>query len=63
MSQNKSIKTIVYYMGKPVTELTRDELIESLTFAAQEIECLRQKNEHDRNFMFEVFVKPSFTKR
>ena len=54
------MKMITYYKGKPITEMTKDELIDALTFAAQEIERLMNKNEHDREYMFDVFIKPTW---
>lgn len=59
---NEPIKTVTYYMGKPITELSRDELIEALSWAAKEIENLWKKNEHERHYMFETFIKPTFGK-
>ena len=54
------MKMITYYKGNPITEMTKDELIDALTFAAQEIERLMNKNEHDREYMFDVFIKPTW---
>lgn len=56
------IKTITYYMGKPITELTREELMEALSLATKEIERLLHKNERDRKYMFETFIQPTFRK-
>jgi hypothetical protein len=47
-------------MGRPITELTHEELLDAMSFAAQEIERLMKKNDHDRKFMFETFIQPNF---
>lgn len=56
---SEEIKTITYYKGKSITELSREELIDALSWASKEIEHLYKKNEHDREYMFETFIKPN----
>ena len=36
------IPTVIYWMDKPITELTREELLEVVKWSAQEIERLRR---------------------
>jgi hypothetical protein len=35
--------TVLTYKGQPITDLTKDELVEALTWAFQEIECQRER--------------------
>jgi hypothetical protein len=35
--------TVLTYKGKPITDLTKDELVDAMTWAFQEIEYQRQR--------------------
>ena len=48
---------IAKWKGKPVDELSRDELIEALNWCANEIQRLMKEKEHERNFIFDTFVR------
>lgn len=49
MSENsKDIPMVVTYLGKNVEELSREELIEAVKLASQEIDSLRRENQRFR---------------
>lgn len=48
--------TITTYKGRRIDELTREELLEALTIAAQEINKLWLEKERERNFVFDTFI-------
>ena len=50
------METVVFWMGKPVTELTKEELIEALSWCGREIERLYKQNEHDRVFLMDLLI-------
>ena len=35
--------TVLHYKGKPITDLSRDELVDALTWAVKEIEYQRER--------------------
>jgi hypothetical protein len=41
----------ILYKGKPIQELTREELIEALTNAVNQIEQLRNSYQHEREML------------
>lgn len=51
------METVATWKGKPVEELSRDELIEALNWCANEIQRLMKEKEHERNFIFDTFVR------
>ena len=50
-------KTVATFMGKRVEDMSREELIEALNFAANEIQRLIKEKQHERDFIFDTFVK------
>ena len=50
-------KTVATFMGKRVEDMSREELIEALNFAANEIQRLIKEKQHERDFIFDKFVK------
>lgn len=50
------METIEFWKGEPVTELTKEELIEALNWCGKEIERLYKQNEHDREFVMDLFL-------
>lgn len=42
-----SVKMIAYWCGRPVTELTKQELIDALTLLAKDIEQMRERHARD----------------
>jgi hypothetical protein len=50
------MKEIVFWCGKPITKLSRKELIDALAFSAKEIERLYADMKRQRDFMFDTFV-------
>jgi hypothetical protein len=46
------MKNIICYKGRPITELSREELIEALTISMQQSERLREEKKHERDFIF-----------
>ena len=51
------IDTVITFMGKRVEDMSREELIEALNFAANEIQRLTKEKQHERDFIFDTFVK------
>lgn len=45
------VATVAYWGGRPLTELTREELIEALNALAQTIEDLRAQNDRERRML------------
>lgn len=51
------MKKIATWKGNPVEELSKEELIEALNWAANEIQRLMKEKEHERKFFFDTFVR------
>jgi len=49
---------VVTFRGKRIEDMPRDELITALDWAACEIQRIMQEKQHERDFIFDVFVKP-----
>jgi len=45
---------VVYYYGKPIENLTREELIECINYLAGEVKELYAKNKRDKDFWFDM---------
>lgn len=54
------METVTFWKGKPVTELTKEELIEALNWCGKEIERMHKQNEHDREFLMDCFVSHKY---
>ena len=56
---NVSDNKIVMYRGKRIEDMSREELIEALNFAANEIQRLMAEKQHERDFIFDTFIRPT----
>jgi len=52
------MKEIVTFKGKSIEQMSRDELIEALTWCANELEALQIRNSKERDFLFSI-INPS----
>jgi hypothetical protein len=46
--------TVLTYKGKPITDLTKDELVDAMTWAFQEIEYQRERADRLLNAAAEI---------
>ena len=53
------MKMTATWEGRPIEDLSREELIEALNWCASEIQRLMKEKEHERGFIFENFVRKS----
>ena len=55
---SEDIRTVATYYGKPITELSREELIEAIEQMGEEILCLRNQNAKYLKFLdVEAYLK------
>lgn len=52
------MKQTITFKGKKLTEMSRDELIETIEFLFNDLKRVEREKEHEREFLFNAFILP-----